>query len=299
MRFISSEVTRTIGRGILEVKKNSPHLFFGAGVAGVVGGAVLACKATLKLEETVDKIKEDLEAVTTLGTEAKNDNKIRSYSEQDYYKDLGFVYGASVVRIGKLYGPAIIVGGIGIACLTGSHVQLTRRNAALTMTLAAVSKAYDAYRERVQAELGKSRELELYHNVQDEEVEIDGKTQIVKSVNPDGVSVYARFFDEYSANWQKDNEMNRIFIQVQQTYANHLLQARGHVLLNDVYDSLGLERTTAGAVVGWVLNSEVGDNHIDFGIFEVRNARFVNGIERSILLDFNVDGVIYDLLDKI
>ncbi len=59
---------------------------------------------------------------------------------------------------------------------------------------------------------------------------------------------------------------------------------------------LGVERSGAGAVVGWVV-SKTGDNFVDFGIFNGDNSEaraFVNGREGSILLDFNVDGVIYD-----
>ena len=60
---------------------------------------------------------------------------------------------------------------------------------------------------------------------------------------------------------------------------------------------LGLERSSAGQVVGWVMNND-GDNYIDFGMFEASSSRFVNGTERSVLLDFNVDGVIYDKIQE-
>ncbi len=65
--------------------------------------------------------------------------------------------------------------------------------------------------------------------------------------------------------------------------------------MNEVYDALGFERTREGAVVGWVMDCNAdceGDNYIDFGMFEERSNRFVNMLERSIILDFNVDGVI-------
>jgi hypothetical protein len=76
-----------------------------------------------------------------------------------------------------------------------------------------------------------------------------------------------------------------------------MLRVRGHVFLNEVYDALGIERTKAGSVVGWVMG-EGRANSIDFGLYDGRErARaFVNGYERTIILDFNVDGVIYDLI---
>ena len=64
---------------------------------------------------------------------------------------------------------------------------------------------------------------------------------------------------------------------------------------------LGARRTKAGAQVGWVYdeNNVVGDNYVDFGIFDTRRSKardFVNGYEKVIVLDFNVDGYILDLI---
>ncbi|MCA1800666.1 MAG: DUF6353 family protein, partial [Actinobacteria bacterium] len=112
-------------------------------------------------------------------------------------------------------------------------------------------------------------------------------------------SIYARYFDEGSTVWSRERDYNRLRIRAIQNYANDMLKARGHLFLNEVYDELGLPRSRAGAVVGWVM-SKSGDNFVDFGIYNQENERaraFVNGQEQSILLDFNVDGVIYDLLE--
>jgi hypothetical protein len=113
-------------------------------------------------------------------------------------------------------------------------------------------------------------------------------------------SIYARFFDESCPSWNTNGEYNLIFLNCQQKYANDLLNSRGHVFLNEVYDMLGTPRSTAGSVTGW-LKTEDGStvNFVDFGIYDedhvVRD--FVNGAEGSILLDFNLDGVIYDKID--
>ena len=292
MKANTGTLTRLLGKKMLETKANSPHIFFALGVVGVIGGAVLACKATLKLENEVDEIKNNLEEVKSMAKEVKQNSK-SEYSDQDYYKDMGFVYAGSTIKIAKLYTPAVVVGGLGIALLTGSHIQLTKRNAALTVTLTALTKAYQEYRVRVQDELGTEKERDIYYGVKEETVEVDGKKKVEKVVDPNKLSPYMRIFDEYSRNWQKDPEINKVFIECQQTYANRKLQIRGHMLLNDVYDLLGMDRTTAGAVVGWLYKGD-GDNYIDFNLYTPENARFLNGHERSVILDFNVDGVVYD-----
>ena len=112
------------------------------------------------------------------------------------------------------------------------------------------------------------------------------------------LSDYARFFDESSALWTKDSNHNLVFLRVQQTYVNDLLRRRGYVFLNEVYDMLGIPRTKAGQVVGWLYDegSTMSDNYIDFGIYSDRNKDFVNGLKNTALLDFNVDGCIIDKL---
>lgn len=289
MKLIPVSATRSVAISMLKMKKASPHIFFVGGVVGVVGATVLACKSTLKLEKTIDEIKEDIVETKHIH-EIKSDTALE-YDERSYYKDLGRVYVRSTVKLGRLYGPSIILGTASVAALTGSHVQMTRRNAALGTTLAAVSKAYDEYRLRMQEELGEQKERDIYQGVT---TETKGNKKIAV-FNPTGFSVYARIFDETCQSWTKDVERNRMFLKCQQTYANHKLQAHGYLLLNDVYDMLGFERSSAGCVVGWVRDGD-GDGFVDFGLFDAAATRFINGLENAVWLDFNVDGVVYELI---
>ena len=169
---------------------------------------------------------------------------------------------------------------------------------ALTAAYAAVDEAFKRYRERVVEKYGEEEDRNLrYESEEIEYIDEKGKTKkVLRASDENEHSMYARFFDEYSPSWSKEPEYNYVFLRCQQNWANDMLRARGHLFLNEVYDMLGINRSRAGSVVGWLIGDE-GDNQIDFGIFDPNNesARdFVNGREGSILLDFNVDGVIYD-----
>jgi hypothetical protein len=303
MYIVPNSLIRTVSRQVLVAKKHSPHIFFVAGVAGSITSTVLACRATLKLSSTLDDIKEDLVTVKDMHENVHSNQMVLmeepqlkdlSYSESDWYQDTFYVYTKASLKILKLYAPSIVVGVISIGALTGSHVQLVRRNTALMAAYAALQQMFEEYRERVRFQYGDERELDIYHGVKTEVLETsDGDKLERKISDPNQRSVYARFFDEYSRHWQKDPELNRLFVQCQMNYANNLLRARGHLFLNEVYDMLGIDRSSAGQVVGWVINGE-GDNYVSFGMFDAYNSAFVNGAERSILLDFNVDGVVYD-----
>ncbi len=281
--MIPVAITKNLFRAALIVKKNAPNILFAGGIAGVATGTVMACRATLKLSDELPKMKQDLEAVR---------ENIEDPEEQK--RALALVYGVNVSKVVKLYAPPVIVLGASVGALTGSHVQLTRRNAGMTAAYAALSKAHDEYRARVKADLGEEKEEDIHRAVTTEKVELpNGKKEKIKVVGAGGGG-YARFFDEGSRDFKKNAELNRIFIKCQQAYINDLLHSRGHVFLNEAYDALGFERTPEGSVVGWVYPNTEGDGWIDFGMYESRNDRFVQGLERVCHLDFNVDGVIYD-----
>lgn len=286
---IRNVVSKTVGRSTLKLKHNSPHILFGVGLVGTVASTVLACRATLKTEPILDEIKSDLEM-------PKDREITKEYTERDRSRDLAYIYVKSTTRLVGAYAPALVIGGVSVALLTGSHIQLTRRNATLTVAYAALHKAYMEYRDRVREEVGTEKERDLYFGTCVEKLEDEnGKLKEFKTVDVNKLSPYARFFDEGSPNWHKTAEYNRIFIQCQQNYANNILVARGHLFLNEVYDMLGIEHSKAGQIVGWVANGK-GDGFVDFGMFEAHQQGFINGREPSILLDFNVDGNILDLI---
>jgi hypothetical protein len=285
-----NKVTRVASRKALKIKKQSPHIFFGLGVIGAAASTFLACRATLKLEEVVDDHNGRIEKVKFRRDQAE-------LEENEYHRLLGGEYTRTTINLGRLYGPSVVLGGLSIAALTGSHVQLARRNTALAGALTALTKAYDDYRARVQEEIGVERERDLYRGAHDLEITgEDGRKRVVKNYTENGYSPYARIFEESNTQWNPNAELNYMFVKGVESHMNQRLRVRGHVLLNDVYDALGMERTTAGAVVGWVDNSRTGDGYIDFGLSDPRAHDFVNGHEENVWLDFNVDGVIYEVI---
>ena len=295
LELLKNSGIKVAGRGMLLVKKHSPEILTTVGIVGVVASAVMASKATLKLEPVVEKIKNGKDEAKSF----LDDEMFPEYDKDRHNKEIARVYVRGAVDLSKLYGPSITLGLSSIACIIGAHGIMRKRNVALAAAYKAVETSFSEYRKRVIAELGEDKEEDVYIGRQQVEVvDENGKKKKVTKVDPNGISAYARFFDEYSDNWSKTPEYNLLFLKAQQNYANDLLHARGHVFLNEVYDMIGIPRSQAGQVVGWVISKD-GDNFIDFGVYDFDNTGshlFVNGHERSILLDFNVDGVIYDLI---
>jgi hypothetical protein len=226
-----------------------------------------------------------------------------NYDASQYRRDLAVIYTGTLVRLAKMYGPAVVLGLASVAALTGSHVVLTRRYAGATAAYAAVHKSFLEYRKRVVEQYGDEADRTLRYDLIDktvvEETDTGPVTTTMKVLRNGEPSMYARLFDKStSTSWSKDPGYNRQFISSVQNYANDKLKAQGHLTLNEVYEMLGMEKTKEGLLVGWVLG-DCGDGYVDFGVFSgdrIMGMEFVTGNELSVWLDFNVTGIIYDLI---
>lgn len=294
-------VTSKAGVAALTISKNSPALLFGAGVIGVVGTVVLASRSTLHLDEVIDKHDAAVERVHNAAED------LEGYTSTMYKKDLLVVKTTLVIDVCKLYAPAAILGVASIAALTGSHVILSRRNAALGTTLAALDKAFKEYRGRVVADQGVEKDKEYMYGVVERDV-ITGETKkgevIIEKQRSfgDGGSPYSVLFTEDNLNWQTTPVYNVYFLRMVQNQLNDKLRAQGYLFLNEAYHELGFPETQAGQVTGWLWGEHGKDQCVDFCIWTPDNQQtldsFMVGESGSILLDFNVDGEILQNLPK-
>lgn len=305
---ILNNVSKVVNKAGFKIKKHSPEIFIVAGVTGVVTSAVMACRATTKLSGILEESKE---AIDDIHEAVENpENLPEEYTEDDGKKDLAIVYTQTAIKLVRLYAPSVILGGLSIAAILKSNDILKKRNVALAAAYSAVDKSFKEYRGRVIERFGKDLDRELKYNIKAKEVEEtitdeNGNEQTVTKtvdvVDSNIGSPYAKFYDDGCLGWTKDPEMNLMFLRRQQDAATERLKDKGHLFLNEVYDMLGIPRTKAGQIVGWIYDEKhpIGDNYVDFGIYDMykeANRNFVNGIERTILLDFNVDGDILNMM---
>lgn len=287
---IKQVANRGFAKSLLTVRHYSPEILTVVGIAGVVTSAVMMARATLKLEDTVVKGELRLQNLREIADNTDAD-------PAEVKKERALVYFLNGVDLVKLYGPSATLMIGSIVCIVSSNGISRRRNVALVAAYKTIETQFSKYRERVSEEIGEEKEKDLYYGLKNEEIEDSkGKKQIVKTVNdPNSLSQYWRVFDEGNIYYEPFADRNRFFITQVQNHLNDKLRVFGFVFLNEAYEALGFERTRAGSVVGWTTDGS-GDGFIDFGLLEARSTRFVNGDERSVILDFNVDGVITDKL---
>lgn len=307
---LMNNVTRSLHKVGFKFKKHSPEILVAVGIVGTVASVVMACKATLKVNDILDESKEIIDNIHEGVEQEKHTVDGELYTQEDANKDLVIVYAQTGWKLTKLYGPAVVVGALSIGCMLAANNILRKRNVALAAAFTAVDTSFKEYRGRVIERFGKEMDRELRYNIKAKEIEErvvdeDGNETVVKTtvqvMDPNVHSIYSIIFDDGNLGWCKNAELNKVFLIQQQEAANWRLRKEGYLFLNDVYEMLGAPKTAYGQLAGWVWteDSTAGDNFVDFGMFDIHNegARdFINLREKSIVLDFNCLGNILEYM---
>lgn len=304
---ITNSLSRTIHSIGYLVKDHSPEILAAVGTIGVGVSAVIACKATLKVNDVIIDTKETLGKIHWA---MENPEELKEpYTEEDNKKDIILTYLQTAGKVIRLYAPSVIIGTLSITAMLTSNNILRKRNMALVAAYTAVDEGFKKYRNNVIERFGKDVDRDLRFGVKNEVVdetvvdEETGKKKKVKTTvstfDPNEISQFAVVFDSGCKGWTPDPALNKAFLLQTQNYLNDKLKHDKRLFLNDVYEELGFAKTQAGQIVGWLYDEKCpnGDNCIDFNIWDISNEatrRFLNGLETNILLDFNVDGPIID-----
>ena len=302
MKINTKTLRKSFKKAQLTVRKHSPEILMVAGVIGTVAGAVMACKETLELEDVLDECKQEkmeLEEQYAMCEE---------YSEDALKKDQVKLTIKQAAKIVKLYAPSVIMEVTSIGVIFASNDIMRKRNASMAAAYATLNSMYKRYRQNVIESYGEEVDKDMRFGVKHEKVtEIDEDGNKVKIdariVDLDNtalaISDYSRFFQSGCRGFDASSgRYNLLYLKGIQAMFNNKLIADGYVMLNDVYRELGFDTIPEGWSIGWVYDEEnpIGDNYIDFGLYEARNKnqRAVNDWEPVILMDFNVDGNLYE-----
>jgi len=293
------------------LKKYSPEILLGLGIVGAVGSAVLACKNTLKCEDALNEHEEKMCKVEEC-LELASKGELE-YSDEDAKLDRRVIKVQTTVEFVKIYGLPAITMAASIACLIGSHYILKQRLIATTAAFNMLNEAFTRYRERVVKEFGPEKDSELLYGkaelkqmlkkAEEEDNKMASVQEQMSQIYNENISGFARVYEKQyyddqgrwhgSTQWTKVHDYNLNNLTYKQQKANDMLTCVGVLSVNDVYDMLGFPRTEAGMVCGWRRDPN-NENKIRFKPDNMDWGWYSGADGDPILLDFNIDGVIFD-----
>lgn len=258
------------------IKGHAPEICAVAGTGLMIGGAVLAAKGTLAIDEVLDEHKENMEKISK-GVEEDLVSKDGVHYSELAAQDKALTWKKTILGFTKAYGPALACEVGGALLVFSGFKCLRKRNIALAGALTSVTEAFNKYRSRVIAEEGKLNDM--YYRTgrktaYGKYVKEDGSEEDVMVVgdphDPIEFGAYSYLFDETTSpnNWQKRLGDNLLFVTCVQNQCNDWLHGNGYLFLNEVLRALGMDTVDIGQDVGWVLDED-GNGSVDFGIAEI------------------------------
>ena len=214
------------------INSNSPTILTGMACAGLVTTAIFAVQATPK-------------AIAIIEEEAYlRRKKCEEGQEPDKLTALEVA-----MLTWKEFTPAIIMGGVTIACIVGANSINTRRNAALAGMYTITEKTLKEYKDKVIETVGEKKEQEIRDEV--------NKSKVEKNpVDPNKViftgkgntlclePITGRYFRSDIESIRKaENRLN-----------HEMLEGSNVASLNDLAYELGLPSTKLGDDIGWHIN---------------------------------------------
>jgi hypothetical protein len=292
-------ISRAIGAAKLALHANSPTLLVVGGVLAMGAAAVLACRATVKLEETLAPTVVELERIENNRKNAPQIKGGGAYGDEHAFNDRVVAYKAVAPELAKIYGLPVAMFFLGAAMAFKGNRIMQQRNAALAMAFTTLKKSFDTYRSRVVAEEGHEADQRYLNGSKNEMTTSNGVTRQTESRNWQeslGDPYNRVFSNETSDQWQNDLGANKLFVANQQRFAQQLLNRQGYIYLSDVYKALGIAESDTSRVCGWhITYTPDGTRNVpivDFGIDKPIDDAWKYNQHKAIFLEFNCQGLI-------
>lgn len=279
-----TKLKRGLNTLVFKGKKYAPEILAISGGIGACAGFVMGCKATLSVPDILEKHHEELKVI----------EETDSLDEKTADKAVKKVYFNTTKKFVVTYGPAVTVFTLSLGSIFGSTYIFRKRSAEYAGAYAAVSTAYSEYRKRVIEKFGAEADEDIITGKKIVEVPVEGKKRPKKvTTYDDPIDEIDRLYAEGNIGWTKDPTHNKMYLLKCQAMCNERLRDKGYLYLEEVYKMFGYQVTVTSKKAGWIWDPKYNggeEGRVSFGLDDPTSpglARFLDGLERNVLLKFN------------
>lgn len=213
-------LSNILNSSLRSIKRNSPEILTGLGVAGVISTSYLVGRASFKAAIVIN-------------------------DKADFVTDEKLSFKEEFKLTWKLYVPPIISGTLTIASIIGSSKASGRRTAAAVTAYSVLDRAFSEYKEHIVEEIGKSKEQKIRDEIAQKrvtenppdsrEIVVIGRGQVLCCELFTG-----RYFKCDMETLRKaENDLNAMVVN------------SWYCTLSDFYDLLDLDHTSTSDKMGW------------------------------------------------
>lgn len=221
---MKKEITKSFLSLKTAIKKHSPEILTGIGIAGMITTTVMAVRATPKALILIEERKEEIGA-----------EKLEAMD--------------MVKTTWACYIPAAITGTLSVACLIGASSVNARRNAALATAYTLSESALKDYQGKVIEMFGEKKNEAVKDAVAKDKVEKNPVVTREVIITEKGNTLC---YDAISGRYFKSNIEK---IKKAECELNRQMLDDMYVSLNDFYYEIGLDSVKLGDELGWNVDS--------------------------------------------
>ena len=302
----------------MDIKTNlvnaAPYISFGFGVVSIGAAVATAIRATTKLGYILDDYKS---AKADIDEVYENEAESDDISEKDALsikkKEERHLNFATCGRIARLYAPTAAFTALSIGCFTYSVGSLRGKYLAAQTALCGVTEAFDRYREGVRAEFGEDKDLELYHGLKKEKIDVlnpeTGKKEKKQALVGDTKAPYSYLWDKYdpvdgtgTTQFERSPELSHARILGTISTFQNSLNAGKEVRMSKLLDELGFEDQRvngyAEAIAGYKPGDIIKCGLEPEAIMTEDALRFCFGEKDTVTLTFNCRPDIFGITER-
>lgn len=233
------------------LKRASPAILTCVAAVGVVGTAVLAVRATTKVNRLLQEAADE--------------------------KGAGLTRLETVKVAAPVYFPTVLVGISTISCIIGANMLNKRQQASIASAYAMLNQTYQRYRKAAEEVYGEEADAKIIAEMA-KDIYIDGDG-VIYNPSQDGNSNKILFFDSNSQRYFQATipaVLNAMY------HLNRNLVLRGDVSLNEFFEFLGIDKVEGGDEIGWSIDELIEDGLMWLD-FENVHTKLDDGMECCII----------------
>ncbi len=201
------------------IKKHSPEILTGMGIAGMITTVVMAVRATPKALSMLDEKRNEKEDKLT--------------------------FAETVKTAWTCYIPPMIMGTVSIICLISAASVSTRRHAALATAYTLSETAMREYQEKVIETVGEKKEQAVYDAIAKDKIKNDPVSEHEIIITTKGDTLC---YDAISGRYFK-SDINKL--KKAENDLNRQMRSEMFISLNEFYSEIGLSEIPIGDYLCW------------------------------------------------
>ena len=245
--FKGVKIKQVFKAGDVLIKKHSPEILIGVGIAAGITAGISAVMATPKALTLIEEEKRD-----------RRKEAMKNSIDGMVYEPEPITKLDMVELTWKTYLPSVALAALSVVSIISSNRLSSRRTAALAAAYSLSETAFSEYKDKVAETIGEKKAGIIEEKVAQDQIK--KIPMLPDEIEETGHGEFL-FLDPKSGRYFRSSKefIDRVMVKLNSQLMNEMW-----VPLNDLYDELGIRTTELGRDLGWNIDDGIVNMSISY-----------------------------------